>query len=103
MMITAKRLSRKKRVRAKVSGTKERPRLSVFRSNTMLYAQLIDDENARTVAEARGKDANKVGEDIAAKAKKAKIVKIVFDRSGYKYHGKVKALADAVRAGGIEF
>jgi len=110
----AKRAQRKHRIRATVSGTPERPRLSVFISNTHVSAQIIDDTTGKTLAaastvgvkEAKGTLTEKaaiVGADIAEKAKKAKIVAVVFDRGGRKYHGRVKALADAAREKGLEF
>lgn len=102
-MLTKQRLARKKRIRAKISGTKEIPRLSVFRSNKAIYAQLIDDTAAQTILEAHGTDAKKVGSEISEKAKKEKVGKIVFDRGGYQYHGKIKALAEAAREGGLKF
>jgi large subunit ribosomal protein L18 len=102
-MLSKKRQTRKTRIRGKVSGTKESPRLSIYRSNKQIYAQLINDEKHETLASAKGTDPRAVGEEIAKSAKKAKIKSIVFDRSGYKYHGKVKALADAAREGGLEF
>ncbi len=102
-MLTKLRATRKKRIRAKVIGNSLCPRLSVFRSNKFLYVQLIDDEKGETIAEARGEDPNLVGEDIAKKAMKKKINSVVFDRSGYRYHGKVKAIADAARKGGLKF
>lgn len=101
------------KIRNKISGTASRPRLTVFKSNKNIYAQIIDDVNATTLVAAstlgdkfEGKNieaAAKVGAAIAAKAKEAGITKIVFDRSGYIYHGKVKALADACRENGLEF
>ena len=99
------------RIRKQVSGTKEIPRLCVYRSNLNIYAQLIDDENNITLASAsslniKGNNievATKVGELIAEEAKKLKIKKVVFDRGGYLYHGRVKALADAARSKGLEF
>jgi len=103
MMLTARRLARKKRVKAKVLGTAKTPRLSVFRSNKYVYAQLIDDQKNVTLVHAKGEVAKLVGEQIAKDAKKKKISSAVFDRSGYKYHGKVKALADAAREGGLKF
>lgn len=98
-------IRRKKKVRARVTGTKERPRLSVFRSNKFIYAQIIDDSKGATLAAAKGKrtDAQKVGEEVAQKARTKKIKKVVFDKSGYKYHGRIKTLAEAVRKGGLEF
>lgn len=102
---------RHKRLRKQVSGTKAIPRLCVYRSNSNIYAQLIDDENKVTLASAsslnlKGNNievATKVGEAIGDAAKKLKIKKVVFDRGGYVYHGKVKALADAARSKGLEF
>ncbi|HFC76624.1 MAG TPA: 50S ribosomal protein L18 [Candidatus Moranbacteria bacterium] len=107
-MRNKKRLHRKRRIRAKISGTKKCPRLSVFRSLRGLSVQIIDDENGKTILSANTKEATvdgakKVGKNISEKCVKAKIQKIVFDRSGYKYHGKIKALADEVRKGGIKF
>jgi large subunit ribosomal protein L18 len=98
-----KRDRRHKKIRAKISGTAERPRFSVFKSNTGLYAQLIDDNAGQTLVAAQGKDAAKVGGEIA-KAGMAKGVKaVVFDRGGYFYTGKVKMLADAAREAGLVF
>lgn len=106
---------RKRRVRGKVSGTNKRPRISVFRSNNAIYAQLINDEKQETLASVsslklkKKKDESKielaarVGEELAKSAKKKKIKDAVFDRSGYKYHGRVKALADGARKGGLNF
>lgn len=105
-MSTSKQIARdrrKKRIRAKVSGTSECPRLSVFKSNTAIYAQLVDDENAVTLAAASGKDAKKVGTEIAKAALSKKIEKAVFDRGGYIYTGKVSALAEAARGAGLKF
>ena len=105
----------KTRVRKKVHGTPERPRLSVYRSNTGMYAQIIDDEGGRTLASAsslKDKQANGiakiaqaklVGTAIAEKAKAAGIAQVVFDRNGYLYHGRVKALAEAAREAGLNF
>ena len=111
-----KAVRRKLRVRAKVKGTKQRPRLSVFRSNKGIYAQIIDDESGKTLvfATSRNKEMSKtkmtktqeaflVGERLAAKALKASIEKVVFDKGAYKYHGRVKALADGARKGGLVF
>ena len=98
-----KRAVRRKRIRATVSGTAERPRLSVFRSNTAIYAQLIDDVTGKTLAAANNKDAVKGGKDLATKAKAAGITKAVFDRGGFPYTGRIKALADAAREGGLTF
>jgi large subunit ribosomal protein L18 len=110
----AKRLRRRRRVRAKVRGTAERPRLSVFRSNRGIQAQLIDDVKGHTVAAvnwlegdlkplARMEQAKKAGELLAERAKSAGVETCVFDRGGYRYHGKVKALADGAREGGLRF
>ena len=98
-----KKLRRHRRVRAKIHGTAEVPRLCVFRSNKHIYAQVIDDDKGKTIVSAKGEKASEIGTEIAKKAVEQKISKIVFDRSGYKYHGKVKALADAARAGGLKF
>ena len=105
------RVIRHKRIRKSVIGTNEIPRLSVYRSNNNISAQLIDDEKGITLASAsslkmKGNNtevATKVGEEIAKQAKKLKIKKVVFDRGGYLYHGRVAALADAARANGLEF
>lgn len=98
-----KRNRRHKRIRAKVVGTEARPRLSIFKSNTAIYAQVIDDKAGKTLAAAKGKDAAKVGAEVA-KAALAKSVKaVVFDRGGYIYTGKVRALADAAREAGLAF
>lgn len=96
------RLKRQKRVRAKISGTKERPRVSIFRSNKYIYAQVIDDDKGVTLASGAGKDAQKVGEKVGEGMVKAKIKKAVFDRSGYKYHGNVKKIADVIREKGVD-
>lgn len=98
-------IRRKTRVRARIKNTKTRPRLSVFRSNRFIYAQIIDDSKGETLVSAQGlkSEAEKVGEEIAKKALKRKVKKVVFDKSGYKYHGKVKELADSARKGGLEF
>ena len=107
------RLKRRRRVRAKVVGTAERPRISVFRSNRGIHAQLIDDLTGRTLAavswtesDLRGlkpmEQAGKAGELLAQRAKAAGIESAVFDRGGYQYHGKVKAFADGVREGGLK-
>lgn len=106
------RLKRAKRIRARVQGTPERPRLSVFRSLKGLSAQVIDDTAGKTLAAASTKEAKakptldgakKVGELLAKKAKDAGVKAVVFDRAGYKYHGQIKALADAAREGGLQF
>lgn len=101
-MISSRDRKRKK-IRSKISGTALRPRLSVFKSNTAIYAQLIDDDKASTLAAAQGADPSKVGTDIAKKGQAKKIKKIVFDRGGYIYTGKVAKLADAARKAGLEF
>ncbi len=107
-----RRIKIKYRVRKNVNGTAERPRLSVFRSNKQIYAQLINDVNGTTLASASSKgldtmpkieQAAKVGALIAEKAQTAGITTVVFDRNGYLYHGRVKALADAAREGGLNF
>ncbi|MCD4761739.1 50S ribosomal protein L18 [bacterium] len=115
------RTRRRFKIRAKIKGTKECPRLSVFRSSKILYVQLIDDEIGKTVVSVNSreikvgkKDLEKgvtigiktgleLGKLIAQKAKKAKVEMVVFDRGGYKYHGRIKAVADGARAGGLEF
>ena len=107
------RARRHKRVRVHVAGTQARPRLAVFRSLNHLYAQVIDDGSSRTVAAASTVElktkgngmtqAAEVGKAIAAKAKSAGISQVVFDRGGFLYHGRVKALADAAREAGLEF
>jgi large subunit ribosomal protein L18 len=108
------RLRRRRRVRAKVRGTAECPRLSVFRSNRGIQAQLIDDVKGHTVAAvnwveadlkslARMEQAKKAGELLAERAKAAGVETCVFDRGGYRYHGKVKALAEGAREGGLKF
>ena len=103
---------RHRRIRAKVIGTKERPRLSVFRSNQHIYVQLIDDSKGQTLASfddrkiKKGKKVEKakeIGLAIAKKALEKKIKKAVFDRGGYKYHGQVKAVAEGAREGGLVF
>ena len=106
---------RHRRVRKRVRGTADRPRLAVYRSNRYIYAQIIDDTAGHTLAaassqepELRGSTLNvataaKVGELIAARAQEAGISSVVFDRGGYKYHGRIKALADAAREAGLEF
>ena len=111
----AMRLKRHVRVRGKISGTPERPRLNVFRSNANIYAQLIDDVNGVTLASANTLEkefegatgnceaAKKVGTVLAERAKAKGIEKVVFDRSGYIYHGRVAALAEGAREGGLEF
>lgn len=102
-MIKSARNRRRKKIRAKISGTSTCPRLSVFKSNTAMYAQLIDDERATTLVSAKGKEAGKVGVEIAKKALSKEIGKVVFDRGGYVYTGKVKALAEGARKAGLKF
>jgi large subunit ribosomal protein L18 len=108
----AQRLRRRRRVRAKVRGTAERPRISVFRSNRGILAQLIDDDSGRTVASATWTEselrelspmeqAKRVGSLLAERGKAAGVEQAVFDRGGYQYHGRVKALADGAREGGL--
>ena len=111
----AQRLKRHKRVRGKISGTPERPRLNVFRSETNIYAQVIDDVNGVTLVPASslekefgGKGGNveaarKVGQMVAERAKAKGIENVVFDRGGYIYHGRVQALAEGAREGGLNF
>ena len=107
-----RRIKIKTRIRGKVSGTASRPRLSVFRSNKQIYAQLIDDLAGKTLAAASSKGLNEgnkseiaaqVGKAIAEKALAAGITEVVFDRNGYLFHGRVKSLADAAREGGLKF
>lgn len=111
-----KRLRRKKRISFSVKGTVERPRLAVFRSNKAFYAQIIDDDKGATLLslatvskDQKGKTKNTkegvqaLGEALAKKAVAANIEKVVFDRAGYLYHGKIKAFADGARAGGLKF
>lgn len=114
------RMKRQKRVRAKVFGTAEKPRLNVFRSSRSLYVQLIDDSTGKTLVAVHGKEidvkkadvkerkgkvaaAYLAGQAIAEKAKKLGITKAVFDRAGYQYHGRVAAVADGAREGGLAF
>ena len=109
------RARRHRRVRGKVSGTAERPRLVVFRSNRGIEAQLVNDLEGRTLAAAswlhlkksfkgsKTEQATEVGKLLAANAKKAGVERVVFDRAGYLYHGRVKALAEAAREGGLQF
>ena len=102
-----RRIKIKTRIRGKISGTAERPRMTVFRSNKQIYVQLVDDLAGKTLAAAssRGMEAApaKVGQEIAKKAQEAGITSVVFDRNGYLYHGRVKELADAARNGGLKF
>lgn len=107
------RIKRHNRIRKNLSGTKELPRLNVFRSNTNMYAQIIDDGSGKTLVSTSSLElkldknnietAKQVGESIAKKAKDAKITEVVFDRSGYLYHGRIKALAEAAREAGLKF
>ena len=114
MTVRKARERRHKRVRGKVAGTAERPRLVVFRSNRGIEAQLVDDLEGKTLAAAswlhlksfkgsKSEQAAEVGKLLAANAKKANVETVVFDRGGYLYHGRVKALADAAREGGLKF
>jgi large subunit ribosomal protein L18 len=109
-----RRMRRRRRVRAKVTGTAERPRLSVFRSNRGVFAQLIDDRTATTLAAVSWTEdelrklgameqAKRAGELLAERAKAAGVESCVFDRGGYRYHGRVRALAEGAREGGLEF
>jgi len=109
------RVKRHARIRKKISGTAETPRLNVFRSNANIYAQIIDDAGGRTIAAAstlekdfagggtKKEQAKKVGIAVAKKAAAAGVKQVVFDRGGYQYHGRVKELADGAREGGLEF
>jgi len=110
---TAKRIVRHRRVRAKILGTAERPRISVFRSNKHVFVQFIDDAKKKTILsskevsdkKAKGsktEQAQKMGELLGKKAKEVGIKEAVFDRGGFRYHGRVKALADGLRAGGVK-
>ena len=109
-----RRLKRRRRVRAKVHGSAERPRISVFRSNRGVFAQLIDDDSGRTLASVNWTEsdlrslkpmeqATKAGSLLAERAKAAGVEAVVFDRGGYQYHGRVKALAEGAREGGLKF
>lgn len=115
---TQKRQRRHSRIRAKIKGTLARPRLSVFKSSQHTYAQLIDDDNNKVLVSSSSLElkkahrlsgavkteaASEVGKSIADKAVKKKIEKVVFDRSGFKYHGRIKALAEAARKAGLKF
>jgi large subunit ribosomal protein L18 len=106
----------RRRIRGKISGTTERPRLSVFRSNKQIYAQIIDDANGKTLVAASSMDkeiasqkvtkveqAKLVGQLLAERAKETEVESVVFDRSGYVYHGRIKSLADGAREGGLKF
>jgi large subunit ribosomal protein L18 len=108
------RQKRHRRLRARIAGTADRPRLAVYRSLTQIYAQVIDDRSGRTLAAAsslegeagkakKSEAAKAVGAKIAEKAKAAGIEEVIFDRGGYRYHGRVKALADAARSNGLRF
>lgn len=106
------RLRRKRRIRAIVRGTPERPRMTVYRSLTQITVQIVDDATGKTIVAASTREAKakpdaagakKLGELVAKKAKEAKIASVVFDRNAYKYHGRIKALADAAREGGLTF
>ena len=110
----ARRLKRRRRVRAKVHGTAERPRVSVFRSNRGIFVQLVDDVDGRTLAAVNWTEgdlrslkpmdqARRAGELLAERAKAAGVDTAVFDRGGYRYHGRVKALAEGARDGGLNF
>jgi large subunit ribosomal protein L18 len=110
----AKRLKRRRRVRAKVHGSAERPRVSVFRSNRGIFAQLVDDDSGRTLASVNWTESDlrslkpmeqaaKAGALLAERAKAAGVETVVFDRGGYQYHGRVKALAEGAREGGLNF
>ena len=110
----ARRLRRRRRVRAKIYGTAARPRISVFRSNRGISAQLVDDERGHTIAAvnwteadlrslSRADQARRVGELVAERAREAGVERAVFDRGGYRYHGLVKTLAEAAREGGLAF
>lgn len=116
MATSKKRLKIKTRIRATISGSAARPRMSVFRSNKEIYVQLVDDMDGKTVLAASSADkgiadekgtkteiANKVGKLIAERAKEAGIDNVVFDRNGYLYHGRVKALAEGAREEGLKF
>lgn len=110
-----KRKNLHKKIRAKVSGTEEAPRLAVFKSNRFIYAQIINDDSGKVLASAsdlktylnskinKVESAKKVGLELAENAKKVKIKKVVFDRGGFPYRGRVKALAEGAREGGLEF
>ena len=109
-----RRLKRRRRVRAKVAGTAERPRVSIFRSNRGLFAQLIDDERGHTIASVQwtepdlrdlkpAEQAQRAGAVLAERAKAVGVDTVVFDRGGYRYHGRVKALAEGAREAGLSF
>jgi large subunit ribosomal protein L18 len=111
-IVSSTRDRRRKRIRSKVIGTTERPRLSVFKSNAFIYAQIINDETGKTLAAASSLKTSKgtktessmnVGIEVAKLAKTAGITKVVFDRGGFNYTGRIRALADGARQGGLEF
>ena len=111
-ILKEKRRIRRKKIRAKISGTKSRPRLSVFRSDRYIYAQLVDDQENKVILavndlkldkERKVERGKEVGKLVAQKAKELGVKEIVFDRSGYKYHGRVKAVAEGAREGGLKF
>lgn len=111
---TQRRLRIRRGIRKKIQGTAESPRLSVFKSNRFIYAQLIDDEKGHTIAASSSKElhpdksanvdiSKEVGSKLAERAKASGVETVIFDRSGYQYHGKVKALAEGAREGGLKF
>lgn len=110
---TERRERIKRGIRSKISGTPEIPRISVFKSNKAIYAQIIDDVNGTTIISSSSQELGKsginieiskeVGKSLAEKAKGANVERVVFDRNGYPYHGKIKALADGAREGGLKF
>ena len=113
---TAQRVKRHERIRLRLAGTTSRPRLAVFRSLNHIYAQVIDDTSGKTLAAAsslestlrsadgtKSDDAKRVGQLVAERAKAAGVERVVFDRAGFRYHGRVKSLADAAREAGLEF
>ena len=110
---TAQRARIRRRIRAKIAGTAQRPRLSVFRSSKHIYVQIIDDATGHTLASASSRETDlagtgiarstAIGKQIAERAKAAGIDGVVFDRGGYRYHGNVKAIADGAREGGLQF
>ena len=108
------RLRRKKRIRKKLFGTAERPRLSVFRSANHIYAQVIDDDQGKTLAavssfekgkhvRANAENCSNLGKELAARCKAANVEQVAFDKNGFNYHGRIKALADGAREGGLKF
>lgn len=106
------RLARKRRIRARITGTPERPRLTVYRSHTQISAQIIDDSSGKTLASASTKQLKKqpniegakaLGAEVAKQAKAAKIETVLFDRNGYRYHGRIKEVGDAAREAGLKF